>query len=197
VHLLVAAGTGFGAALLVPRDGALVALPSEGGHMDFAPRNPEEQALALFLRERHGRASIERVVSGPGIEDTYEFLAARGFADEPVARRAPGRDLAEVVSELALERRSPRAQAALRIFVSAYGAAAGNLVLAAFALGGVWIGGGIAPKIAPLLRDGVFRDALVAKGRMRPLLERVPIRLVKNPRTALFGAARLAAAAAP
>lgn len=194
-QLVVAAGTGFGAALRVPAGEAWTCLPSEAGHATFAPRGEEQEGLARFLRQRHGRVSVERVVSGPGIAAAYEYFGARGLPADGVefARRWVAEDRPRLVTEYALERDSARARAALELFLSSYGAAAGDLALATLALGGVWVGGGIAAKLEPSLREGPFRRAFLGEGRLAELVARIPVRLVREPRTALQGAARHAA----
>jgi glucokinase len=195
---LVAAGTGLGMALL-PRIGAdWVPVPSEGGHADFAPRNEDEIGLLRYLRERFGRVSIERVLSGPGLFNIYQYLRdARHAAESPEVREALARgdDPAKVIGEQGL---APGGCAicarSLEIFAGVYGAVAGNLALTGTATGGVWLGGGIAPKILPRLTDGLFVQTFLAKGRFTPFLERVPVRVILNQRTAMLGAARRAAA---
>lgn len=196
---LIAAGTGLGMAL-IPRVGERwVPVPSEGGHMDFAPRNEDEVGLMHYLRERFGRVSVERVVSGPGLHNLYQYLRdAVRMPESPRVREAIGRgvDPARVIGESALaagEGRCGLCARALEMFVASYGAAAGNLALLGTATGGVWLGGGIAPKILPRLSDGLFLQTFTAKGRFVPFLEKVPVRVVLNDRAALLGAARHAA----
>jgi glucokinase len=195
---LVSAGTGLGEAILYRSAGSFVPMPSEGGHASFAPRNDEEIELLRALRLRHGHVSWERVVSGPGLATLYRFERALSGVPEPewLSREiAAGGDPAPVVSRAALAETDPVCQRTLHRFVSLFGAEAGNLALKALATGGVWVGGGIAPKILPLLRDGFF-TAFTAKGRFAPLLARIPIRVVLNDSCALLGAARAAAGAA-
>jgi glucokinase len=196
---LIAAGTGLGMAL-IPRVGAgWVPVPSEGGHMDFAPRTEDEIGLMRYLRERFGRVSAERVVSGPGLFNIYQYLRDIGpLPETPQVREAlaGGKDPARVIGEAALagpDTGCALCGRALEMFVAAYGAAAGNLALLGTATGGVWLGGGIAPKILPRLTDGLFLQTFVAKGRFVPFLEKVPVRVILNDRAALLGAARHAA----
>lgn len=194
---LIAAGTGLGMALLLPGQGIRLPMPSEGGHMDFAPRNDEEIGLLQFLQGRFGRhVSIERVVSGMGLRNIYEYLVAANFAaEDPALRRelqcseAPAR----LISEAALAGRSRLCMKALDMFVAAYGAAAGNLALVGMAVGGVYLGGGIAPQILPKLTEGLFMEAFLDKGRFRSLLERIPVRVILKTETAMLGAAYHAA----
>lgn len=191
---LIAAGTGLGMSLL-PRVGeARLALPSEGGHQDFAPRNDDEAGLLAFLRRRHGgRVSVERVVSGPGLVAIYHHLRDSGRApeDPEVADRIERTDPGRAIS-LAAQAGDSLCSAALDLFVAAYGAAAGNLALVAFATGGLWVGGGIAPKILDRLVAGPFLAAFHDKGRFRPMMEAIPVTIVLEPATALYGAARVA-----
>jgi glucokinase len=196
---LIAAGTGLGMSLL-PRVGALwVPVPSEGGHADFAPRNEEEIGLLRHLRERFGRVSVERVLSGPGLFNIYSYLRdAHHEPENPLVREAMsrGEDPARVIGQAGLaasgEQRCDLCSRALGIFAAVYGAVAGNLALTGTATGGIWLGGGIAPKILPRLTDGLFLQTFVAKGRFVPFLERVPVRVILNDRTAMLGAARRA-----
>jgi glucokinase len=194
-RVLIAAGTGLGMALLPAMDGGHRAVASEGGHMDYAPRDDEEIALLRTLRGRFGHVSVERVVSGPGLHNVYLHLRDRlGSRETPeIAARLAGEDPGQVIAEAALSGASPLCARALDLFAAAYGAAAANLALLGTATGGVYLGGGIAPKILGKLRDGVFLQAFLDKGRFRSYLEAVPVRVVLNERAALFGAARLAA----
>jgi len=193
---LLAAGTGLGAAILTEADGRPVTLPTEAGHADWAPGTDTEIDLLAWLRERHGRASIERVVSGPGIHEIYRFLRDTGREEESAdlaARLDASDDPSAEISEAALEEGgAPICVEAMRLFAAAYGAAAGNLALSCLALGGVFLGGGIAPKIVTLLRTGPTVEAFLAKEPMRDLLDAIPLRVILEPRAALIGAARAA-----
>ena len=184
--VLLAAGTGLGMALL-PRipvaggdtggeAGRLFPVATEGGHQDFAPRDERELALQATLAKRYGRVSVERVVSGPGLVAIYEHLRAAGEApeDPEVRDRIERTDPGSAISRAALEQGDPLAAAALDLFVSAYGAAAGNLALVGFATAGVYVGGGIAPKILARLQHGPFLDSFRAKGRFRELWSACP-----------------------
>lgn len=192
---LIAAGTGLGEAIL-HRDGeGWSPMASEGGHADFAPRNALEDELLRWLRGKYGRVSYERVLSGPGIADLYRFFRDTHRGQEPaeVAMRFDrAGDPAVVVSETALDGSCERARLALETFVDLYGAEAGNLALKALALGGVYVGGGIAPRLLPLLTTGRFVHAFFDKGRLSPLLSRIPVSVVLDPRTAVWGAAAYA-----
>jgi glucokinase len=194
---LIAAGTGLGMALIPCVGDRWVPVPSEGGHMDFAPRTEEEIGLMRYLRERFGRVSAERVVSGLGLFNIYQYLRDIGHLPEtPRVREAlaEGEDPARVIGEAALAGSAScgLCARALKMFVAAYGAAAGNLALLGTATGGVWLGGGISPKILPRLKDGLFIQTFVAKGRFVPFLEKIPVRVILNDRAALLGAARYA-----
>ncbi len=194
--VLAAAGTGLGEAILIPGPSGPRPIPGEGGHADFAPRNEPEIGLLRYLMRELPRVSVERVVSGPGLFRIYRYLRDAGDpGPEPdwLARRLGSEDPGRVVSESALSGECRRCAAALDLFVSLYGAEAGNLALKAMALGGIYIGGGIAPKILPKLRDGTFLAALRAKGRMSDLMARMPVRVILEPETALLGAAFRAA----
>ena len=192
---LIAAGTGLGEALLIWDGRTWRPSASEGGHVDFAPRDALEDELLQWLRERHGRVSYERVLSGPGLADLYRFLGAtgRGAATEDVLRRfEAAADPGVVVSSAALDGSCARARLALERFVTIYGAEAGNLALKALAVNGVYLGGGIAPRILPFLRSGAFLEAFRDKGRLGPMLAGIPVTLLRDDRAALWGAALLA-----
>ena len=209
-QVLIAAGTGLGMALLPVAGGVRVTVPSEGGHADYAPRDADEAALLLYLRRRFGEhVSVERVVSGPGLVVIYEHLRDAGDASESpavsaalsaaassAAGRGAGGDPARVIAEAALAGADALCGRALDMFISAYGAAAGNLALTGTAVGGVYIGGGIAPKILPRLTGGSFIRAFLDKGRFEAYLRRIPVRVLLDDRTAMLGAARRAAAMA-
>jgi len=191
---VVSAGTGLGEALAYWDGSAHRPLRSEGGHADFAPRTELETELLLFLRAEHGRVSTERVVSGPGLRNIYRFLRdSRHIAESPaVAVAMQQGDPSAAISRAALAGECPLCEQALDIFVSLYGAEAGNVALRGLATGGVYLGGGIAPKIIERLKGPGFMLAFTAKGRLSPLLENIPVRVILNDRTALLGAARRA-----
>jgi glucokinase len=191
---LIAAGTGLGEVVLAWDGRRYHVVPSEGGHADFAPRTDLEIDLFKFLRREFGRVSYERVVSGPGLYNIYRFLVASDGAPEPewLRARMESGDPGAVVGEAALERGDPRCVQALDIFVSVYGAEAGNLALKALAVGGVFVAGGIAPKIRAKLEDGTFVAAFRDKGRLGPVLASIPVHVVLEPRAALLGASAIA-----
>jgi glucokinase len=191
---VVSAGTGLGEALAYWDDTAHRPLPSEGGHADFAPRNELEAELLLYLQAEHGRVSTERVVSGPGLRNIYRFLRdGRRVPESPAVAEAMLRnDPPAVITGAALAGECPLCSQTLDLFVSLYGAEAGNVALRFLATGGVYLGGGIAPKIIDRLRGPGFMMAFTAKGRLSPLLEKVPVQVILNDRTALLGAGRCA-----
>jgi glucokinase len=186
----VGAGTGLGVAVLVWTDGAYRVYPSEAGHSDFAPADAVQDALGRFLRQKFGHVSNERVVSGQGLPSILEFLCETDAA-EPSAELQQAlrqRDRARAISGLALSGRDPLAARALDIFASAYGGFAGNMALTTLGHGGVYIAGGIAPKIAAKLEDGGFMRAFRAKGRFQKLMETFPVKVVMNDQVGLHGA---------
>jgi glucokinase len=193
---VVAAGTGLGEGFLVGSGAGYIPLASEGGHVDFAPRDEREMRLHGFLREKHGRVSVERVLSGPGLHDVYRFLReAEGMAEEPrIAAEVAGGVPQHAIVRHGLAGGAGACAEAVRIFCSLYGAEAGNLALQYLATGGVYLGGGIAPAILPALRRGQFLSAFRDKGRMGNLLSRVPVVVILDPTAPLLGAASFAAA---
>jgi glucokinase len=189
---LIAAGTGLGEALMVWNGKDWRPTASEGGHSDFAARNDLEDELNQWLRAKYGRVSYERVLSGPGIADLYRFMSATGRGEEPAGfaeRFEAAPDPAPVVTQGALDGSCARARLALECFTEVYGAEAGNLALKSLAVGGVYIGGGIAPRILPFFDDARFIKAFTDKGRLTPMLEQVPVHVILDPATALWGAA--------
>ncbi len=191
---LISAGTGLGEAGLHWDGHAWEPIVSEGGHVDFAPRTKLEAEMLGYLLQRYDHVSYERFLSGPGLVNIYHFLADSGRCEEPdwLREKTRGADCASVISEGA-QQGVKICQTAVEIFVSIYGAAAGNLALKVLAVSGVFLGGGIAPKLVDSLRSPAFLEAFRSKGRMRPLLEKIPVHVIMNPKTALLGAARVAA----
>jgi len=192
---VIAAGTGLGEAGLYWDGQRHWPFACEGGHTDFAPRTEVEMELLRYLLARFSRVSYERVLSGPGLYHIYQFLRDTGRGEEPpwLAETLRQKDPAAVISQTALDRRSPLCEQALDLFVSVYGAEAGNLALKIMATSGIFLGGGIAPKILPRLQGPAFLDAFVAKGRMKSVLEATPVMVMPSEKTALLGAARYAA----
>jgi glucokinase len=192
---LISAGTGLGECFLVWDGRHHTPYPSEGGHCDFAPRNEDEIDLLRFLRQKYsGRISFERVVSGQGLTNVYEFLREVRGVEEPawLAERMATEDRNAVITELAMAARSEICEKATDMFVSAYGAEAGNLALKMLSVGGLYVGGGIAPRILEKLKDGTFIKAFTDKGRLSQLLVNTPVRIILESRTALLGAAAYA-----
>ena len=183
---LLAAGTGLGQAVLVRQHGRLVPSPSEGGHADFGARTPREIELLQFLAKTYGRATYEHVISGRG------FINLLQFASNGASPLLTGLDEAALPAEISrrgLERSDAACVEALELFVSIYGSAAGNLALQCVATGGVYLGGGIPPKILPAFDGSSFIEAFRTKPPMTRLLEKMPVAIVLNPQTGLLGAA--------
>ncbi len=197
---LIAAGTGLGEALLI-WDGKSrhTPIPSEGGHCDFAPRTDQEVALFQYLRRTlKGRVSFERVVSGLGLQNVYSFLKDEMKMEEPawLKERLEAEDRNAVIGSCAEEGTSELCHETMQLFAAAYGAETGNLALKVLATGGMYLGGGIAPKILKTLGSGAFLEAFADKGRLRPLLEVIPVRVILDDTCALLGAAAFAEARA-
>ncbi|MGE5853780.1 MAG: glucokinase [Deltaproteobacteria bacterium] len=193
---LIAAGTGLGQAILYDDGRHFHALPSEGGHADFAPRTELEIDLLRYLLARFGHVSYERVLSGPGLFNIYRFLKeSRGMAEPPLLaeRFAAGDDPAAVISTAALAKEAEICCTALDLFVSIYGAEAGNMALRFKSVRGLYVGGGIAPKILDKLKDGTFMRSFIDKGRYKELLAAMPVQVVLNPQAGLRGAGYYAA----
>ena len=194
VRAVIAVGTGLGEATLCWDGRQYRALPSEGGHADFAPATPLQDELLAFLRDRHGHVSYERVCSGIGIAALYGFLKDSGQAREPawLARRlSRADDPVPVIVEKALDPENPCdiCVRTLDLFASILGAEAGNMALKTLATGGVFLGGGIPPRVLPFLKKDLFAESFLRKGRMRDLVGRIPVYVITNPRAALLGAA--------
>ncbi|WP_263351476.1 glucokinase [Acidicapsa acidisoli] len=196
---LIAAGTGLGEGILAWNGKIHVPMPSEGGHTDYGPRNEDEIDLLRFLKQKyHGRVSYERVVAGMGITNIYDFLRDVRGMEEPawLRDRIASEDPNAVITELALSAKSELCEKTLDMYVSAYGAEAGNLALKILSVGGLYIGGGIAPRILEKLKDGTFMRSFTDKGRLSQLLINMPVRVILESRAALLGAAAYAEARA-
>jgi glucokinase len=191
---VIAPGTGLGEAFLTWGGSRYRPHASEGGHTDFAPTNPLEVELLRYLQDRFGHVSCERVCSGRGLPNIYAYLKDSGYADEPAwlaEQLAAADDPTPVIVNTALDEEKPceLCVATLNTFVSILGAEAGNLALKVLASGGVYLGGGIPPRILPALEQGRFMEAFQRKGRMSDLLARMPVHVILNPKVALLGAA--------
>lgn len=193
---VISPGTGLGMAGLVWDGGRYRVFATEGGHADFAPADAVQDELLAFMRAEVGHVSWERVCSGMGLVNLYRFLGAREGVSAPAgADPSPSSDAAAArIGEAAEAGTDPRAVEALDLLIAILGAQAGNLALTVMATGGVYVGGGIAPRILARLRAGGFLEAFTAKGRFAPLLRRIPVRVITNDLTALMGAARAASA---
>ena len=196
---LVSAGTGLGEGVMVWNGKSHVPMASEGGHCDFAARTPLEIELLVYLTKKlAGRVSFERVVSGPGLSHIYGFLRDEKHMEEPawLRERMLGEDPNAVIGEVGEAGGNELCVKTLEMFVSAYGAEAGNLMLKVLATGGMYLGGGIAPRILKAMSNGVFMQAFVDKGRLSDLLMETPVRVILESRAALMGAAAYAEARA-
>jgi glucokinase len=188
---VIAAGTGLGEAVLFWDGSSYRPSESEGGHADFAPRNPLEIRLLDFLLKRYSHVSYERILSGPGLVNIYEFLKETERGEEPpwLAERLKSQNPPSVISRAAIEEKVPLCVEALDLFASIYGAETGNLALKVLSTGGIYLGGGIAPKILSKLADGTFMKSFLDKGRFSSLMRRIPVGVILNEKTALLGAA--------
>lgn len=202
---VIGAGTGLGEAFLIQQDGnGYQVYPTEGSHADFAPRNREQVQLLEYLLEKlaNNHISVERVVSGSGIVAIYQFLRDSGLAAEsedirkavqiwtetPAGKREALEDPAPLISKAALDKCNPLCERTMQIFVEAYGAEAGNLALKILPFGGLYLAGGITGKIIDLIQQGNFMSAFISKGRMKPLLEQIPVYIVLTDEVGLIGA---------
>ncbi len=196
---VIGAGTGLGEGFLIPQGNKYQIFPSEGGHSDFAPRNQLEIELLKYLQYKFGvqHISVERVVSGQGIVSIYQFLRDRFDTDESpeIAEKIqlwegesdPSIDPAAIISQAAFKKSDRLCEQTMQMFIEAYGAEAGNLAIKLLPYGGIYIAGGIAAKILPLMQDGLFLSALKDKGRVSSLLDNIPVHIVLNPQVGLLG----------
>lgn len=193
-RIVLGAGTGLGVAQLIWQQDHYAVLPTEGGHMDFAPVNAQQIGLLDFLARRFDHVSYEHVLSGPGLVNIYEYLLSTGITTESKTIRQvmAQSDAAAVITEFACKKNDALANLALNMFISIYGAMAGNLALINLAFGGVYVAGGIAPKIIERLGSGDFIRAFIQKDRMSALLQAMPVHIIMNPKVGLRGAARAA-----
>jgi len=194
--IIVGAGTGLGVGMIVKSGDQYRVVPSEAGHADFAPTDELQDKLLLYLRRNFGRVSWERVISGPGLMRVFSFLQDSGFGAPSkqllAATKKPGVDPAEVIAEYGMGKLDPLAVRALDLFIAAYGAFAGNMALGSLARGGVYVAGGIAPKIVGRLKEGAFMCAFTGRGAFTPLLSGIPVQVVMDAKVGLRGALRVA-----
>ena len=192
---VIAPGTGLGEAGLYWNGTVHEVFACEGGHADFAPRGDLQIELLRFLAKRYEHVSYERVLSGPGLVNVYQFLREKGCSGEPAGFSAQleGGDAAAQISRAALNGTNALAEQALDLWISVYGAEAGNLALKTMATGGIFLSGGISPKILSRLTGPLFMSAFLDKGRLRRLMESIPVQIITNESTGLLGAARCAA----
>lgn len=196
---LVSAGTGLGEGVLVWDGKTHIPMPSEGGHCDFAPRTPLDfELLTWLIKKLGGRVSYERVISGQGLTNIYTFLREAKGMEEPawLRQRMETEDPNAVIGEVGEQGSSELCTKTLEIFAAAYGSEAGNMVLKVLATGGMYLGGGIAPKILKTMRSGIFMKAFTDKGRLSDLLVHTPVHIILESRAALMGAAAYAEARA-
>ncbi len=191
---LIAAGTGLGESILFWDGSRYRPTPTEGGHTDFAPNSDQEIDLLRYVRSQYLHVSYERVLSGPGLLSIYEYLRD-AKKNEPtwLAEKIKAGDPAAEIAEAGLKGQAEIAKQTLDLFTSIYGAEAGNLALKAMAINGVYLGGGIAPKLLPKLKDGTFMKGFTNKGRYKRLMTQIPVHVVMNQHTGLLGAAAMAA----
>jgi glucokinase len=192
---VIAAGTGLGEAMLYWDGKQHHPLASEGGHADFAPRTDQEIELLRYLRDKlGGHVSYERVLSGPGFFNVYTFLRDKGYYPEPpwLTEKLATGDKSFIVTQVGLAGQDPLCVATLDLFSTLYGAEAGNLALKCVAVGGVFVGGGIAPKMLATLENGSFLRGFTEKGRFSGMMKSFPIYVARNPRAPLIGAAHFA-----
>lgn len=192
---IISAGTGLGEGGLFWDGDHYHALPSEGGHSDFSPRTDLDIELFCYLRQRLGQVSWEHLLSGPGFLHIYQFLRDTGKGEEPAWLREQfqDHDPAPAITRAGLEGKCELCAKAVELFAAYYGAEAGNLALKILSTGGLYVGGGIAPKIISKLQDGTFMQHFIGQGRMKDLLAAIRVRVIMNDKTALIGAARFAA----
>ncbi|WP_018300087.1 glucokinase [Fangia hongkongensis] len=195
--VMVGAGTGLGMGVVTKVDGVTHVYPSEGGHQDFAPVNDEQIELFQFLKKKLHRVSIERICCGPGLVNIYHYVVANPLYNQPESpelRRDMhrGLDQAQLITKYAIEKGDPMALRALDIFISVYGAVAGNMALATLPRQGLYIVGGIAPKLIDQIKDGRFINMFNDKGRMSGLMKEIPVYVVMNTDAGLNGAAKYA-----
>lgn len=188
---LVSAGTGLGESIIVWTENGYKPIPTEGGHTDFAPTTKVEVELLSFLMNKYGRVSYERILCGPGLQNVYEFFNQRTKQDISswLLERIKKEDPSAVISEVAMSKKDEACENALDLFVSVYGSEAGNLALKSLSTGGVYIGGGIAPKILEKIKEGPFLKSFTNKGRLSVMVAQMPVKVILNDKHPLLGCA--------
>jgi glucokinase len=188
---IIAPGTGLGQALLIHSKNGYIPVPSEGGHVDFAPNNVLEAGLLNYLWNQFEHVSLERIISGIGILNIYDYLKSTGKYNEPwwLSKKIKSDDPARVINESAREKAQKLCLKTIDVFISILGAAAGNLALTGLTKGGVYVGGGIPPKLLWRIKEKTFMKAFTAKGRFKELMEKIPVNIILNDNAALLGAA--------
>lgn len=189
---LVALGTGLGHATIFPSESGTSILASEGGHISFPPRNAEEVTLLQFLWNKWERVSVERILSGPGLYEIFQFYTQQTLLPEWLKDSLKKEDPSAIIAQLALEKKSKFCEKSLQLLVSLYGAHCGDFALSVLARGGIYLAGGIPPKILPALQTKIFLKAFQEKGRMTSLMQQIPISVILNPKTPFFGATAIA-----
>jgi glucokinase len=188
---VIAPGTGLGEALLIYHKGEYLPVSSEGGHVDFAPGNDLESGLQRHLSKKFGHVSIERILSGEGLCNIYEYLMSTGKYKAPkwLLKKIEEDDPAKVINEAAGDRGQKLCLKTIDVFISILGAAAGNLALTGMTTGGVYLGGGMPPKLLWRLKQGRFMNSFTEKGRFRSIMERIPVKVILYDNAVLLGAA--------
>lgn len=190
-RLVIGAGTGLGSGFLTAGESGYIAHASEAGHADFAPTDELQDRLLVYLRRAFGRVSYERVVSGPGLMRIFSFLQETGAgipSKQLLEASRDDPDTSSVIASFGLAKRDPLAVRALDLFAGTYGGYAGNMALSTLPRGGVYLAGGIAPKLVSKLKDGTFMRAFTSKGRFSDLLSTIPVHVIMNPKVGLLGA---------
>lgn len=190
MKVVLGAGTGMGVAWLIWQDNCYTPLSTEAGHVDFAPSNSLQDNFLEFQRKKYGHVSIERILSGSGLADTFNFLQTALNKNNQLIQTSISTNNAQMVTDLALNRKHPIAMKALNLFIEIYGAYAGNLALTGLCHGGVYLTGGIAPKIIDKLKEGNFVKSFCSKGRYSKMMKSFPIHVVMNPKIGVMGAMR-------
>jgi glucokinase len=194
IRAVIGAGTGLGQGILTWRDNYYDVMASEGGHVDFAPVDEEQIQLLQYLKQQFDHVTYERLVSGPGLCNIYAFISSLHPEQESPELRQAMRsgDQAAAITQFSTNNKDPLAVAAMKLFISIYGAQAGNLALTCLPYGGLYVAGGIAPHIIDKLQDGCFIEAFCNKSKMQDLMSKIPVKVITNPQVGLMGAVNVA-----